>query len=299
LANLLLRGWIRNNGVAFGDQPPTFVENVNRIPLMSYFKSIPVALSLLLFSTLAVAAPKPTPPAPKPDGRLYELRIYYPTPGKYAEIVDRFRQYTTKLFTKHGMTNVGYWTPTDTARKELMYVLSFPDKAAREASWKAFGNDPDWKAVVAKTEANGKLIDHIDSILLTEADFTPTLSISREKPMRTFQLRTYTTFPGKFDVLLTRFRDHTTKLFAKHGMTNIAYFITDEKYKDVETGADAQPKLIYIMAHPSEAEGRQQFKNFGADPAWMQVRDASEVNGKLNRKVESVYMTPTDYSPMQ
>lgn len=241
---------------------------------------------LLLLSLSAVARPKP-------DTRLYELRIYYPTPGKYADIVDRFRQYTTRIFAKHGMENIGYWTPTDTARKEVIYVLAFPDKAARDASWKAFSSDPEWKAVVAKTEANGKIVDHVTSILMTEADFSPKVKLKAEKPERTFELRTYTANPGKFDPLLTRFRDHTTKLFSKHGMTNVAYWVTDEKM-----GND-QPKLIYILAHPSEAEGKQHFKEFAADPDWIKARDASEVNGKLTEKVESVYMKPTDYSPIK
>lgn len=242
---------------------------------------------LLLLLTLSAVA------RPKPPGRLYELRIYYPTPGKYADIVDRFRQYTTRIFAKHGMENIGYWTPTDTARKELMYVLAFPDKAARDASWKAFSSDPEWKAVVAKTEANGKIVDHVTSILMTEADFSPKLKLKAEQPERTFELRTYTANPGKFDALLTRFRDHTTKLFSKHGMENVAYWVTDEKM-----GND-QPKLIYILAHPSEAEGKAHFKAFAADPDWQKARDASEVNGKLTEKVESVYMKPTDYSPIK
>ena len=260
---------------------------------MRYLLSV-LAIGLLL-STISMAAPgRPGHPG-KPSTKLYELRIYYPTPGNYANIVDRFRQYTTKIFAKHGMENIGYWTPTDTSRKELIYVLAFPDKAARDASWKAFGSDPEWKAVVAKTEANGKIVDHVDSFLMNEADFSPTVNLQTKSPERTFELRTYTASTGNFENLLSRFRDHTTKLFSRHGMTNIAYWTTTEKI------GNEQPKLIYILAHPSEAEGKQHFEDFRKDPDWIKVKDESEKkgNGSLTTKVESVYMKPTDYSPIK
>ena len=248
----------------------------------------------LLFSTVLAAKPEPAHPSHRPAAsRFYEVRIYHPTPGKYAEIVDRFRQYTTKIFEKHGMENIGYWTPTDTSRKELIYILAYPNREARDASWKAFGSDPEWKAVVAKTEANGKLVDHVDQIFMTESDFSPKLKLKKESPERTFELRTYTPAPGKLPDLLTRFRDHTMKLFSKHGMTNVAYWVTEEK------DASVQPKLVYILAHPSEAEGKAHFDAFRKDPTWVKVKADSEKNGPLTTKVESVYMQPTDYSPIK
>ncbi len=254
---------------------------------------------LLSISAFALpASPQPDKPGSSPakaGSRLYEVRIYHPTPGKYAEIVDRFRQYTTKIFEKHGMENIGYWTPTDTTNKELIYILAYPDRAARDASWKAFGSDPEWKAVVAKTEANGKLVDHVDQIFMTESDISPKVKVAQKSPERTFELRTYTPTPGNMPNLLSRFRDHTIKLFSKHGMTNVGYFITEEKE------ATTPPKLVYILAHPSEAEGKQHFEEFRKDPKWMAAKAESEKvgGGSLTTKVESVYMKPTDYSPMK
>ncbi|GAB4049922.1 hypothetical protein GCM10028810_42320 [Spirosoma litoris] len=254
----------------------------------------------LLLSTTTFAMPKPNPVKAEQSGtapstKFYEVRIYYPTPGKYAEIVDRFRQYTTKIFEKHGMENIGYWTPTDTTKKELIYILAYPSREARDASWKAFGSDPEWKAVVAKTEANGKLVDHVDQIFMTESDISPKIKVGQKSPARTFELRTYTPTPGKLDNLLARFRDHTIKLFSKHGMTHIGYWITQEK------DPNAQPKLVYILAHPSEAEGKAHFEEFRKDPKWIAVKEESEKNagGSLTTKVESVYMVPTDYSPIK
>lgn len=252
-------------------------------------------LSICMFALPASARPdKPGSSPVKPGSKLYEVRIYHPNPGKYAEIVDRFRQYTTKIFEKHGMENIGYWTPTDTTNKELIYILAYPDRAARDASWKAFGSDPEWKAVVAKTEANGKLVDHVDQIFMTESDISPKIKVSQKSPERIFELRTYTPTPGKLPNLLSRFRDHTINLFSKHGMTHIGYWVTEEK-------DGAESKLVYILAHPSEAVGKQHFDEFRKDPKWITVKDASEkeAGGSLTTKVESVYMQPTDYSPMK
>jgi len=254
------------------------------------------SLILLLITAFAggsVARPSDNPPA-KGSDKLYEVRIYYPKPGKYADIVDRFRQYTTKLFTKHGMENIGYWTPTDTARHELIYILAYPNRAARDTSWKHFGADPDWKAIVVKTEANGKLVDHVDQIFMTEADFSPVVGAGAEPPTaRTFELRTYTAAPGKLPDLLTRFRDHTVSLLDKHGMNNIGYWLTEK------ADANGQAQLLYIVAHPTEASGKQHWGEFRNDDAWKIVKTASEKNGLLTQKVDAVYLAPTDYSPMK
>ena len=268
-----------------------------------------ILLFLTAFAGAGIARSSDNPPA-KGSDRLYEVRIYYPKPGKYADIVDRFRQYTTKLFTKHGMENIGYWTPTDTARHELIYILAYPNRAARDTSWKHFGADPDWKAVVAKTEANGKLVDHIDQIFMAEADFSPVVGAPAPKPgranvarpgaaraeqptPRTFELRTYTAEPGKLPDLLTRFRDHTVSLLDKHGMNNIGYWLTEK------VDANGQQQLLYIVAHPTEAGGKQHWGEFSNDDAWKTAKTASEKNGPLTRKIDAVYLAPTDYSPMK
>ena len=76
-------------------------------------------------------------------------------------------------------------------------------------------------------------------------------------------------------------------------MEHIGYWVTEEKDPSV------QPKLVYILAHPSEAEGKQHFDEFRKDPDWVKAKTASEANGPITTKVESVYMKPTDYSPIQ
>ena len=109
---------------------------------------------------------------------------------------------------------------------------------------------------------------------------------------RVFEIRTYTAEKGRLDALHARFRDHTTKLFEKHGMTNIGYWTpADEpRYKDT---------LIYILAHESREAAEKSWQAFRDDPDWQKVRDASEADGKIVSKVESVYLNPTDYSAIR
>jgi NIPSNAP len=109
-------------------------------------------------------------------------------------------------------------------------------------------------------------------------------------PSMVYELRIYHANEGKLDDLLRRFRDHTTKLFEKHGLKNVAYWLpTDEPLKG--------KTLIYILAHPSREAAAANWKAFQDDPEWKKVRDKSEENGKLVEKVDSTYMTLTDFSP--
>lgn len=113
---------------------------------------------------------------------VYELRIYYPAPGKLSALNARFREHTLKLFAKHGMRNVAYWNEQPTRKApegRLVYVLAYPSREARDASWKAFGEDPEWRAVVAASEAGGKLVTKVDSVFMNLADYSPRLPLPR------------------------------------------------------------------------------------------------------------------------
>jgi hypothetical protein len=109
-------------------------------------------------------------------------------------------------------------------------------------------------------------------------------------------MRTYTTPEGKLGALHARFRDHTVKLFEKHGMTNLFYF----QPTDAEKGRDNT--LIYWLAHPSKEAGLAAFGAFRADPAWVKAKGESEKNGSLTVAeggVKSIYMQATDFSPIK
>jgi len=108
------------------------------------------------------------------SARVYELRIYHALPGKLDSLAARFRDYTDKLFAKHGMKCLAYWTALDEPAKNntFIYMLEHPSREAAIANWKAFQDDPEWKKVKADSEKNGKLVEKIDSTFLTVTDFS-------------------------------------------------------------------------------------------------------------------------------
>jgi hypothetical protein len=108
---------------------------------------------------------------------------------------------------------------------------------------------------------------------------------------RVYELRTYTAMPGKIDAVLARFRDHTLKIFERHGMINVGYFVP----MDAVDGAGE--KLVYVLEHPSREAATAAWKAFNADPEWQSVRAASEAQGKIVAKTESVFLSATDFSP--
>ena len=107
---------------------------------------------------------------------------------------------------------------------------------------------------------------------------------------RVYELRTYTTLPGRLAALNNRFAQHTMKLFEKHGMSNVMYWIpTDDARKD--------NTLIYVLSHESQDAADKSWKAFQADPDWIKVRDASEADGKILAKApDRVFMRLTDFS---
>jgi hypothetical protein len=109
------------------------------------------------------------------DQRFFELRTYTANPGKLADLNKRFREHTNKLFVKHGMQLVGYWTPADgpEAQNTLIYILAYPSREAREASWKAFQADPEWKTVRTESEKDGRLVEKVESKFLNPTDYSP------------------------------------------------------------------------------------------------------------------------------
>jgi NIPSNAP protein len=105
-----------------------------------------------------------------------------------------------------------------------------------------------------------------------------------------YELRVYHANEGKLEALKARFRDHTITIFNRHGMKSVAYWVpADEPLKS--------KTLIYILQHPSREAATANWKKFREDPEWVKVSTASEVNGKLVEKVDSTFMTLTDFSP--
>ena len=109
---------------------------------------------------------------------------------------------------------------------------------------------------------------------------------------RVFELRTYTAPEGKLDDLHTRFRDHTMRIFERHGMTNVGYWTPQDTTLRENT-------LVYLLAHPSRAAADQAWREFSADPEWQRVAEESQRDGRIVSQVVRMYLDPTDFSPMK
>jgi hypothetical protein len=134
-------------------------------------------MAAFLPSSLGAAARQDNTSTAPTAGAVYELRVYHAAAGKLPELLARFRDHTVKLFDRHGMKSVAYWTPVDEPDKSntLIYILYHPSREAAAANWKSFQDDPEWKSVKEKSEANGKLTEKIDSTFLALTDFSPPL----------------------------------------------------------------------------------------------------------------------------
>jgi hypothetical protein len=247
----------------------------------------------LLLSVLTTFSAFAAAPVRAVDTKCYELRTYTAAPGKLDALLQRFRNHTVALFAKHGMTNVGYWVPVDNSDRKLIYLLSFPDRTARDASFKAFGADPEWKAAQKASEADGKLVDKLESRFLTATDFSKFDVVEGKSASRIFELRTYTCGPNNLPRLLSRFRDHTVGLFSQHGIKHFGYWTPSVGQPG------AEDTLVYLLVHDSTEAMNASFDAFRKDPAWIAAKEASEkaAGGSLTAEngVKSVPLIPTDF----
>lgn len=225
------------------------------------------------------------------DKRYYELRVYTAHPDKRDALLERFRRHTVRLFTRHDIFTVGHWIPTDDSDK-LYYVVSYENKDKRDAAWQGFLNDPEWKTVFEASRRDGPLVANIESTFLTLTDYSVPIAPAGSDNTRFFELRIYTAEAGKLSDLHARFRNHTVDIFSNQGMQNVGYW----RLTDKDQGADNT--LLYILAYKDRAQRDQTWGTFRNDPAWIEAKTNSEKNGKLVAAVESVFMIPTDYSPI-
>lgn len=111
-----------------------------------------------------------------------------------------------------------------------------------------------------------------------------------ERPKPVYELRVYHVVPGKMGDLVSRFRDHTMKLFADHGIKSVAYWSALDEPVQSST-------FFYVLEHPSREAAAANWKAFQDDPQWKNVKAKSEENGKLVEKIDSTFLTLTDFSP--
>ena len=131
---------------------------------------------------------------------------------------------------------------------------------------------------------------HVRWLVILTGMLAVPAATAEEKDTRLYEMRTYYAAAGKLDALQARFRDHTTRIFKKHHMTNVGYWVP----------VDKPNTLIYIISHESREAAKANWDAFRADPEWQKVAKESEANGKILAKPpESVYMDATDYSPIK
>ena len=249
-----------------------------------------------LLAALALLGATLTATAAEKEPRVFELRVYTLNEGKLDTFAGLLRDTASKLYVKHGMTPLGYFTPLVNKDNNFYILLAHENMAARKASWAALRADPEMTSVFDKLKAD-KVVVKAQETFLNETDYSPKVEVAAGKAERVFELRTYTTTPGNLAALDSRFRDHTRKLFETHGMTNLWYYHLTPESKAADS------TMIYFLSHASDAARGKSFDDFRKDAAWNAARDASEkkAGGSLTTKdgVQSVVLKATDFSPLR
>lgn len=255
------------------------------------------------------------------DKRVFELRVYTVNPGKQDAANKLIASTGMKYMSKHNIELLGAWVPADASDERIFTLIAHADKAAADKNLAAFQADEGWKAELAEASKDGRAVADIARFFLNATDYSAILKPANVGN-RIFELRTYIATPNNLGHLNSRFRDHTVKLFEKHGMTNIAYFniLPGEKTTCREVmkacaakgkdSVDVKPEtpaadltLVYFITHASPDAMKKNFGSFGADSAWTKARTDSEkkAGGSLTARngVKSLVLKPTDYSPIK
>lgn len=279
---------------------------------------------LLLIAALPVTAAEK-------DERIYYLEVNRAIDGKIDLFLEKIRDQKLPQYKRLGAETIGVFVPADNPHNRV-YVLR-SHKSRKEA-------DAFYSSVHYMTEDEKKVYDEFKAkhgevqlptagvmLEMTATDFSPG-NFKSEKDGRVFELRTYVATPGKLGDLHARFRDHTMKLFEKHGMTNIAYFqlnqpegydhsfqknngcmyLSQAEKGKVKAGTafpqlDAANALVYLLAHKDQDAAKKSFDALRLDPDWVKVKDASEkkAGGSLTVKdgAISLFLKPVEISPLK
>jgi hypothetical protein len=141
---------------------------------MKRLLGIALVLGTLVAGWLAKGVPAAAEEKPW-SGKVYELRVYTTNPDKLAALHARFRDHTCRLFKKHGVEVIGFWTPTEgeEAQNTLYYIVAFPSVEAQKKAWQAFKDDPEWKKAKADSEIGGVLVKKLETKNFKATDYSP------------------------------------------------------------------------------------------------------------------------------
>ncbi len=109
------------------------------------------------------------------SNRVYELRMYHTFPNRLTPLVTRFRNGEVKVFEQNHMKFMGGWVPQDAPNHEnlFIYLLAHENREAAKKNWAGFGADPDWKTIRDTSEADGKIVEKVESTFMDPVDFSP------------------------------------------------------------------------------------------------------------------------------
>ncbi len=226
-------------------------------------------------------------PAPQADGRVYELRTYTAGTGCLNELHTRFREHTVRLLERHGATSLGYWVPEDNGGNKLLFLLSYPSQAARNATWSALAADPEWLRIKRQSELKeGKLVERIESTFLTATAYSPAIQAHRDPDGRLFELRTATAASGQTDALHEKLRTETLPELEKNGTMVVGVWTVQNRSNDGNT-------VMYLVARkPAVGESE-------ADSVLVSLSGFGMRRPSPRPDPATLRLLPTDYSPLK
>jgi hypothetical protein len=140
-------------------------------PTFSALLGTIITAALLFINSSALTETKPADTS-LDNHKIYELRTYTTHDGKLDDLHARFANHTMDLFEKHGMENIGYWTPMD-MENTLIYIIAHDSREAAEASWDGFRNDPTWQEAYQASREDGPIVENVESVFMTSTEFSP------------------------------------------------------------------------------------------------------------------------------
>jgi hypothetical protein len=230
--------------------------------------------------------------------RCIEQRTYYAAPGRLGALHCRFRDHTCALFEKHGLTNLGYFSPLadDSVDGTLVYFIAAPSRVERDVRFASFSSDPAWSGpdgARTQSETDGGLVERVESVFLEATEYSPPVGpLAREGQL--LELRCYVAAEGKSGALHARFREGGPT-WSKNGLACVAYLQPTELSTSSPDG-----EVWVLLAHASQAAASAAYDRLHADPADIEFKKReAEAHGAVFAPggVSSGFLTPTDYSP--
>ncbi|MFN9604875.1 MAG: NIPSNAP family protein, partial [Planctomycetota bacterium] len=272
------------------------------------FGSLWIAVVLLSVWSSWVAAQSP----------LYELRVYQPTYGKQQDVLRVMNEHGFKIAKSNGIDIVGAFVPVVSDDERIVTVVRHKDRGTCEGNYERMMTDPAMRTAFQAAFPSGPPVQSLTRLFLKTTDYSPE-SQAEATGERVFELRSYLASTGNLEALNARFRNHTMKLFSKHGMNNIIYWNVDDggAMKAVELLGAVSPKnqtkadiaddlpaqgntLVYFLTHGSQDAAKASFDSFRQEPEWMTLKAESEkkAGGSLTAGggVKSLFLKPTEFS---